>query len=261
MKRDETVAVMVSGGVDSLVAWKLAKTRFKRVLPMFVNLQQPYVGKEFNACYSLFKDLVVVKADLCNDYLDNIPTVDRQEIWGRNLLIAFYGAVVADRVWLAALETEMNPTAVRDKHPEFFYLCSALFTYVFKGLRFETVVETPFSELTKSEVVRLGLELGLTKEEILKTTSCYDPNHHTCGRCSTCFKRWIALTNNEITEVTPRKPWLENPYGQSVVREMRELVKHGKTDPRFSQKRMIETHNALVKTGLNGIWMDVAEIK
>ena len=251
MKKD--IAVMISGGIDSYVAYRYAQHLYKDafIYPMFINLKQPYVGKELRAAKSLVgEDLIVINAPLCTEELDNVPTVENQEIFGRNLLIAFYGANLGEEIWLAALETEMNPLAVRDKHPEFFHLTSALLTYVFKSKRFETVVKTPFGQLTKTEVIALGKSLGITDEEFLSTTSCYSEKHISCGVCSTCFKRWIAFVNNgvECEGHFEAHPYKSNLYAKDVVRAMVREVVEGKYSGRFTLKRYNETREALIKS-------------
>jgi len=258
------VAVMVSGGLDSFIAYEYALTAFAdeeytEVIPVYVRYGSPYQDKEDAAIDKLFgniKNLKIINADLATEDLDNVPTLEQQEIYGRNLLMLFYGGVVGDVIWLASLETEMNPTAVRDKHPEFMHMCSSIFSYIFKSKRFETVVETPFKDFTKSDIVRIALnDLGITVQELVSTSTCYHEEHHNCGQCSTCFKRWIAMTNNGIDEedyVT--HPYRDNEYAQWVCMDMRRVANAGIEEPRYSYKRLIETHNALKRAGFEGIF-------
>lgn len=254
------ICVMVSGGIDSLIAYHYGVHqnigKDGKVYPMFVDVGQPYVAKEIKACEEQYgSNLIKVKADLCTKELDNIPTLEKQEIYGRNLLLAFYGANLGDKVWLAALQTEMNPTAVRDKHPEFFLMSSALLTYVFKSKRFSTVVETPFAENTKTDIIRMALNAGwLTKKQLSDTTSCYNEEHKSCGYCSTCFKRWVAFCNNEIEDDWFKHPYNDNEYGQKIVESMREEIKTGKYSGRFSNQRIIETNHALLTQGFKGVF-------
>lgn len=257
------IAVLSSGGLDSYIAYRYAQTIHPgEVGVVFVNYGQPYYLKEKRAVETLHEndddeDLTLVTADLAHFHLNNVPTVQQQEVFGRNLLLAFYGALVAPKVWMVALETEINPTAVRDKQPEFFHMTSGLLSFLLKGRQLGTTIESPFSHLTKTEEVKLGLDIGITCEEILTTVSCYDPDHQNCGRCSTCFKRWIALSNNGIKEEYAFDPLVDNDYGKKIVKEMRDMA----DEPdhwmsRYSMKRRIETHNALIREGWKGIWKD-----
>ena len=49
-------------------------------------------------------------------------------------------------------------------------------------------IHTPLLQLSKSEIIRLGLELGV---DYGMTTSCYDPDesNRACGRCDACILR------------------------------------------------------------------------
>ena len=250
------IAVLVSGGIDSYIAYKYAQYIGADAIPLFVNYGQPYLTKEIRACNKLFdSDLVCVNADLVSAKLDNIPTLDKQEIYGRNILMAFYGALIGDRVWIASLETEMNPTAVADKHPEFFHMMSALFSHVLKTKRLETVVETPFAKYTKSDIIKLALDtLGVSPELIKTTSTCYHEEHKQCGVCSTCFKRWIAMVNNDLVEEYHKHPYRCNEYGKNVVELMRKEIKTKVFSGRFSEKRLEETDRALIKSGFEGIF-------
>lgn len=51
-------------------------------------------------------------------------------------------------------------------------------------------LEGPFQRLTKSEIVKLGLELKVPFE---KTWSCYKGGEYHCGRCGTCVERREAF--------------------------------------------------------------------
>ncbi|HSR88248.1 MAG TPA: 7-cyano-7-deazaguanine synthase QueC [Pontiella sp.] len=49
-------------------------------------------------------------------------------------------------------------------------------------------IHTPLINLTKAEIIQLGLDLGV---DYAKTTSCYDPapDGRACGRCDSCLLR------------------------------------------------------------------------
>jgi 7-cyano-7-deazaguanine synthase len=254
---NSSVCVLVSGGIDSLIAYRYAKTLYEVAIPLFVDIGQPYLAKELESVRSQYgSELRIVRADLCTEALDNVPTVDSQEIYGRNLLLAFYGAQLAPTVWLAALETEMGVTAVEDKQPLFFESTTNLFSFLFrKKWPVGVKVTTPFAHHTKSDIVALALAEGLaTKDEVTATTSCYDPEHHSCGKCSTCHKRWIALVNNGIEDNWSSHPYYDNQYGLSLAPQIfaaaQEYTNHGKLHSRFSVKRMQETVSAFHLAGI-----------
>ena len=63
-------------------------------------------------------------------------------------------------------------------------------------------IHAPLIEMTKADIVRRGIELGLNYE---KTISCYDPNEigESCGKCISCLIRLDAFRNNNIDDLIP----------------------------------------------------------
>jgi 7-cyano-7-deazaguanine synthase len=73
------------------------------------------------------------------------------------------------------------------------------------GLAHEVLVEAPFAELGKADVIRLGAELGVPFE---LTLSCMAPGSHQgpivhCGTCSKCRERHDAFVEAGIADRTP----------------------------------------------------------
>lgn len=60
-------------------------------------------------------------------------------------------------------------------------------------------VRAPLIEMTKSDIVKKGIELGL---DYKNTISCYDPNElgQSCGQCISCIIRLDAFRNNGIRD-------------------------------------------------------------
>lgn len=243
------VCVLVSGGQDSTVAYHLAVYLYgvDNVVAVYVNIDQPYVTKEKLALNALDIPYVEIKADLCKIMAAFMPTPEKQEIFGRNLLLAFYGGLMAPTVWISALENELY-AGDPDKSYAFMHQASAVLSMVFTHKQRETIVTTPFKHLTKSDVVRLGIHgnLGLSPEYLLKTTSCYSTGHGSCGECLACVKRWISWTNNGITE-----EFRSVPYETSYLYQL--LPKLAMGDSRYSIKRVFETHRAMRSVGMPGV--------
>ena len=60
-------------------------------------------------------------------------------------------------------------------------------------------IEAPYTNLTKGEIVRKGVLLGINYAE---TWSCYKGGEKPCGRCATCVERREALAEAGITDTT-----------------------------------------------------------
>ncbi len=60
-------------------------------------------------------------------------------------------------------------------------------------------IHTPLIELTKAQIIRLGLELGV---DFSLTTSCYDPapTGLACGHCDACLLRLKGFAENRLDD-------------------------------------------------------------
>lgn len=60
-------------------------------------------------------------------------------------------------------------------------------------------IHAPLIEMTKTDIVKKGIELGINYEN---TISCYDPNDlgESCGKCISCIIRLDAFKKNGISD-------------------------------------------------------------
>jgi 7-cyano-7-deazaguanine synthase len=86
-----------------------------------------------------------------------------------------------------------------DCRPEFY---RAFAEAIRLGTRPETrlVIETPVIGMSKSEIVRRGLELGVPFE---KTWSCYQTEDAACGACESCRLRLRGFREAGATDPIP----------------------------------------------------------
>lgn len=64
-------------------------------------------------------------------------------------------------------------------------------------------IQTPLIHLTKAEIIKRGLALGV---DYSLTTSCYDPNLATgeaCGECDSCLLRLKGFSENGMEDPSP----------------------------------------------------------
>lgn len=64
---------------------------------------------------------------------------------------------------------------------------------IYLGSGNQLTIEAPFVSLTKADVVKKGLELGVPYE---LTWSCYEGGEKPCGKCGTCIDRERAFELN-----------------------------------------------------------------
>ncbi len=95
----------------------------------------------------------------------------------------------------------------------------ALDTAVYLATIFDPVeIKAPFVDMTKAEVVKLGLKLGVPYE---LTWSCYRGEERPCLRCGTCLERTEAFLMNGVKD-----PALSDEEWQKAV-EIYERLKGG----------------------------------
>jgi 7-cyano-7-deazaguanine synthase len=74
---------------------------------------------------------------------------------------------------------------------------NAMNTAIYEGSGKQLHIEAPFVNMTKADVVKKGLEIGVPYE---LTWSCYEGNDKPCGVCGTCIDRIKAFELNGITD-------------------------------------------------------------
>lgn len=180
--------LLFSGGIDSFAAWHY----FQKPPTVYFNVKSRYSQRE----------LAAVKALIPSTIIDNSLDLSDREVGKnayipfRNLLLACQAVKYSDHIVIAGLQDDM----VSDKNEYIFSRFGSLLSEV-EGRTI--VVTSPFWDKTKEEVVRWYLQSGESKEELLKTFSCYAPyvsGKQSCGKCPACFRKWVALKRNSIDD-------------------------------------------------------------
>ena len=83
-----------------------------------------------------------------------------------------------------------------DCRPEFvFAMDTAMRTGTYEGVE----LATPYTALTKADIVRHGAQMGV---DFGHTYSCYRGGEHHCGRCGTCTERHEAFRLADVEDPT-----------------------------------------------------------
>lgn len=211
----DRVAVLVSGGLDSCVLAAHLAAQARTVYPVYVRqgliwetVEQQWM-KTFLAAVAKpniepLREIAMPVTDLYNSHWsttgESTPDhrSDDREVYlpGRNLLLlaktSLYCAL--NKIPVAALGPLVgNPFA--DSTPEFFSRFGEMASL---AMSFSFTVETPFSKLTKADVIRLGSHLPLEL-----SFSCIRPaglNH--CGACNKCAERRRSFQEAGVEDKT-----------------------------------------------------------
>ena len=213
----EPTAVLLSAGLDSTVL-VAAAAREGPVHPLYVSTGLAWERAELAALDQLlatapFEANVAPVARLSFTVEDVYPathwalrgtppgfdTAD-EEVYlaGRNVVLLSKAAIYCaqhriGRIALGPLAGNPFP----DARPEFF---AAMARALSLGLDHPLEVVTPFLSFEKSEVIRLGVELGVPLE---LTLSCMNPQQgRHCGQCSKCRERRDAFREAGVRDLT-----------------------------------------------------------
>jgi 7-cyano-7-deazaguanine synthase len=117
---------------------------------------------------------------------------------GRNIVLLSKAGIYCaqqriDRIAIGPLAGNPFPDAT----PEFF---ASMARALSLGLAHELEIAAPFADKRKSDLIRLGMELGVPLELTLSCMNPRDGSH--CGRCSKCRERRDAFHEAGLTDPT-----------------------------------------------------------
>ena len=216
MASGAATAVLFSSGLDSAVL-AAAEARTCQVHPIYVSAGLAWEREELAAVDRLlaapaYRDLAPV-ARLTFTVEDLYPpahwalrgtppafdTPDEDVyLTGRNIVLLSKASIYCAQQRLSRIA--IGPLAGNpfpDATPEFF---STMARALSLGLAHQITVAAPFVEMDKSDVIRLGADLGVPFE---LTLSCMNPRlglH--CGQCSKCRERRDAFHEAGIADPT-----------------------------------------------------------
>ena len=203
-----TTAVLLSAGLDSAVL-AASEARTARVQPVYVSTDLAWEGQELAVLERLlalppFVGQVSPLATLAFTVRDLYPathwavrgqppafdTPDAEVyLAGRNVVLLSKAAIYCAQHRIPRLAIGLlagNPFP--DATPAFFETMGRALSL---GLAHDVEIAAPFLHMKKSDVIRLGVELGVP---LALTLSCMDPRDgRHCGACSKCRERRDAF--------------------------------------------------------------------
>lgn len=218
--------VLFSGGVDSTtcLAQAVKKHGSENVLALSIYYGQKH-NKEIESAEKIVKyygvkwqtlDLSLIFADsdcsLLKGSSDDIPKESYSEQLSKTngspvstyvpfrngLFIASAASIALSNGCSVIYYGPHADDAAGNAYPD----CSAVFNNamaeaVYEGSGKQVRIEAPFVNMTKKDIVKTGLELGVPYE---LTWSCYEGGDKPCGVCGTCRDRIEAFKANGVTD-------------------------------------------------------------
>ncbi len=226
MKKKRAV-VLSSGGVDSTTAMAIALGEGYEVYSLSFRYGQRHVS-ELGAAQRVAKalgikehlvldiDLKTIGGSALTDDID-VPKGRSEEemkrgvpvtyVPARNTIFLSYALAWAEVVGSSDIFIGVNAldySGYPDCRPEYIaafeYMANLATKAAIEG-KTKTRIRTPLIHMTKGEIIRRGLELGL---DYAITHSCYDPSPEgrACGQCDSCLLRKKGFSEAGVTDPT-----------------------------------------------------------
>lgn len=219
--------VLSSGGVDSTTALGLAVKKYgkENVIALSVSYGQKH-NKEIESAKAvasyygveqLFLDLSKIfqysNCSLLEQSTEEIPEESYAEQIEKtngekpvSTYVPFRNGLFLSSAASIALSKDCNVIyygAHADDSAGFAYPdCSPVFNNamneaIWEGSGHQLKIEAPFVNMSKADVVRIGLKIGVPYE---LTWSCYEGGDRPCGKCATCIDRVKAFEINGVAD-------------------------------------------------------------
>jgi 7-cyano-7-deazaguanine synthase len=219
--------VLLSGGIDSFTCSAIAKDRGYTLYALSFRYQQRHqveieaavqVARSLGAAEHLVLDLPMGKiggsaltADIevpkdvpLDDMAGRIPVT---YVPARNTIFLSFALAWAEVLGAEDLFIGVNAldySGYPDCRPEYieaFEKMANLATKKTVEREMRIRVHTPLIELSKAQIIRTGIELGL---DYSITHSCYDPDRQgrACGRCDSCVLRRKGFVESGVVDPT-----------------------------------------------------------
>jgi 7-cyano-7-deazaguanine synthase len=214
MSNRPKAVVLLSGGLDSATALAIAKSEGFRLFALSFNYGQRHsieldsaarIAKSLGAEQHLIVniDLRAIGGSALTDDID-VPKQRSQSEMGFGIPITYVPArntifLSFALAWAEVLEAgdifigvnALDYSGYPDCRPEYieaFERMANLATKAGVEGRFRVKIHTPLIAMTKAQIIRTGLELGV---DYSLTHSCYDPTAEglACGKCDSCQLR------------------------------------------------------------------------
>ena len=202
------VVVLVSGGIDSIVACKLIEKQGDTVLPLFIDYGQLAAKKEWSACQQLLSDCDLPKPEridvggfgkaISSGLTDRAKDIYKDAFLPcRNLFFLTLAASYAQAKGCKAIAI-----GLLDEKEHLFpdqtqgFIVNANFA-INSALGDNYIILTPLVQFSKSEVIKLAEEYKIPLE---KTYSCHSGEDYYCGKCVSCKELLSSGEKNKIIQ-------------------------------------------------------------
>lgn len=230
--------VLFSSGIDSLACLQWAIKHYKNILALYVNTGVPYTVHELRAVGGIVDSIMGLDYKIVDMPLLGAVTAETGHTPFRNIFFLEMAALYSRNVVFGMLYGEYS----EDKSPAFIKRMQSLFDSQTKKNLYNTGehirIHTPFSKMTKTQVVKYLLDEGYKGTDFTNTVGCLQSRE--CGQCMSCFNRWVAFENNGLYNIDDYEYNHPAKWGQENLKLRSNVLKQAANHvPLWSKRRWL----------------------
>lgn len=215
---NKRVLVNFSGGIDSttLLFWLLNQGAKVEAISFYYGSK--HNEQELTRAYHICNKYEIKQHEMFLEFIQNhfksnlllkqgdIPEGDYEEDNMKSTVVPFRNGIMLSIAAGLAESRELDYIALAnhsgdhhiypDCRPDF---CKYISQAIEKGTSNEVKVLTPFCNLSKTDIIKIGNEIGV---DYSLTYSCYKGGKIHCGKCATCIERKTAFEQAGIEDPT-----------------------------------------------------------
>jgi len=214
MTKKEKCIIVLSGGPDSATVAYWAKKHGYQIYPLTFNYGQIAIKETESAqkiAESLGVSTKIIDLSALKEIFADVTSLCNTEIpltseFSQPIIVPFRNAIFLSAAVAYAVSVGADNIfyGAQGSDEPFYPDCRREFYQAFEkaarlGTCQEISIQAPFSGFRKSDVIKIGFELGVPFES---TWSCYLDGAKHCGRCESCVNRKKAFHEANVPDHT-----------------------------------------------------------
>jgi 7-cyano-7-deazaguanine synthase len=185
--------LLFSAGLDSYPAWHY----LGRPPGLYFDLGHRYASQE-RAAVAALSDAAGIEIEISDELRLGAWEAEDAIIPLRNVHLAMLASNRAEMVWCIGVKGDHTLDKSRDAFAD-------MGRFIARFSEKPTRVDSPFWDMTKTDIIAWYLAQGLPVEHLLLTFSCSRTDGSTvhCGRCSSCLRRWSTTASKPSSSTSP----------------------------------------------------------
>lgn len=178
----QNVILLFSGGLDSYIAWYY----LNKPQTVYFSLEHKYDNIERQIVKTLIPETIIDNSLFLADQEQEDSFIPL-----RNIYLMMMASKYATTIYLGGVKEDR---AIDNTEKAFLEIGEFLSKYSGKKIQ----IISPFRHLMKWEIVKWYLDKGLNVDDLYQSVSCYSGVTNYCGKCKSCFRKWVAFKKNNL---------------------------------------------------------------